>query len=159
MKYSESQALSKIAAYCSKAERAEYDVRKKLDNWELNEDEIQNILDRLKKENFINEERYCRSFIKDKIGFNKWGKIKIIFELRKKRIAETTINTCLDEFENNEFEEPLLRLLETKARSIKANNEYEKQAKLTRFALGRGYSLSEIKKCLKTLNYKDDEYF
>jgi len=159
MKYSESQALPKIAAYCSKAERAEYDVRKKLIDWELNEKETQRIIDRLKKENFLNEERYSRSFIKDKIRFNKWGKIKITFELRKKKITESVINMCFDEFEDDEFEEPLLHLLKTKAKSIKANDEYEKQTKLIRFALGRGYSLSETKKCLKLLNYKDEEYF
>lgn len=158
MKLSEEKALSKIAAYCSKAERSEFDVRRKLTGWQVEDTEINRILGRLKKENFLNEERYCRSFIKDKMRFNKWGRVKITFELKKKHIPESTINSCFEGFGNEEFESPLLNILTTKAKNIKAQNEYEKQAKLIRFALGRGYSLEQIKKCLKKLDYNDEDY-
>lgn len=160
MKYSEAQALPKIAAYCSKAERAEFDVRKKLQGWELESESCERIVARLKKENFLNEERYCRSFIKDKIQFNKWGKVKIVFELKKKRISESTISSCFDEIENSDFEAPLMKILITKAKSVKASNDYEKWTKLVRFGMGRGYSLDQIKKCLsKIVNSDGEDYF
>lgn len=160
MKYSETQALPKIAAYCSKAERAESDVRKKLLGWELDEESRERIIARLKKENFLNEERYCRSFIKDKIQFNKWGKVKIVFELKKKRISGSIINSCFEEIENSDFEAPLMKILINKSKSVKAANDYEKWTKLVRFGMGRGYSLDQIKKCLsKILDTNGEDYF
>jgi len=158
MKMTEPQALSKMAAYCSKAERSAYDVRKKLEKWELEEENIQRIIERLKKENFLNEERFCRSFIKDKIRFNKWGQNKIVFELKKKRVPDSIVRECLSEIETEEFDSPLLKLLTSKAKTIKAENDYEKQMKLIRFALGRGYSLDLIRKNLKKMDMDYEDY-
>lgn len=157
MKYNESQALAKIASYCSQAERAEYDVIKKLQNWELETELIKKIIDRLKNENFLNEERYCRAFIMDKTKFNKWGKLKIYFELKKKRISESSIQQYLTETDPFDFEESLFHILQTKMRTVKAKDDYEKQNKLIRFGLGRGYNLDQIKKCLKKLQINSDE--
>lgn len=160
MKYSETQALPKIAAYCSKAERAESEVCKKLLGWELDKESIERIITRLKKENFLNEERYCRSFIKDKIQFNKWGKVKIVFELKKKRIPESIINSCFEEIESSDFETPLMKILVNKAKSVKASTDYERWTKLVRFGMGRGYSLDQIQKCLsKILDTDGEDYF
>lgn len=161
MKYSESQALAKIAAYCSKAERAESDVRRKLSMWELDAESVEQIIARLKKENYLNEERFCRCFIKDKLLLNKWGKVKIVFELRKKQITEQSISRCFEEFETDDFEELLLSVLKSKLRTVKAKNDYDKKNKLIRFALGRGYSYEQIQRCLpKILNTDcDDEYY
>lgn len=160
-KYSENQALIKMAAYCSKAERAESDITRKLSLWELESEVSDRIINRLKKENYLNEERFCRSFIKDKLLFNKWGKTKIVFELKKKRISEQTISTCFEEFESDDFEESLQKVLSSKARTIKAKDDYDKKNKLIRFALGRGYSYDQIQRCLSKIlkTHTDDEYY
>lgn len=147
----EQQALHKAAAYCSKAERCVYDVRKKLEAWKIDDDGIGKILSRLIQENFLNEERFCQSFVKDKIRFNKWGKTKIRFELKRKLVAEKVIETTLNEYLNEDFEEHLLKILTTKLPTIKANNEYDRKAKLYRFALGRGYSSEQIETCIRKI--------
>lgn len=161
MKYSESKALVKIADYCSKAERAEFDVRRKLSLWELQPDETERIVSRLKKENYLNEARFCRCFIKDKLLFNKWGKVKITYELKKKRISEQTISLCFNEFESDAFEDSLLKVLSTKVKTVKGKDEYDRRNKLIRFALGRGYSYDQIQKCLSKIlkTDADDEYY
>lgn len=161
MKITEDKALYKIAAYCSKAERSEYDVKRKLQNWELEDDSVSRIILRLTKENFLNEDRYCRAYVKDKITFSRWGKAKIVFELKKKYISEAIIQSAFDELENHVFDEPLMKVLSTKIKSIKGKDEYEKQTKLIRFALGRGYTFEQIKRCLSKLTNTDDndEYF
>ncbi len=107
MKLTESQALSKVAAYCSKAERSESDVRKKLDAWELQEEAQKRIIDRLKKEKFLDEKRFARSFIKDKVRFNKWGKAKIVFELKKKNVKQSIIDECVSEIDNSALDDSL----------------------------------------------------
>lgn len=151
MKYTEGQALAKIAAYCSKAERAESDVRRKLTLWELDSDETERIINRLQKENFLNEERFCRCFIKDKLQFNKWGKRKIIFELKKKHIAEQIISNCFMELESEDFEDALLKVLISKEKIVKYKDDFDKKNKLIRFALGRGYSYEQVQRCLSKI--------
>lgn len=164
MKLTEAQALHRVATYCSKAERAESDVRKKLANWELLDEEVSRIVSRLKKENYLNEERFCKSFVRDKMRFNKWGRNKIVFELKKKRVAESIIQSTLSELldeDGNSFELHLMQILETKERSVKAKDIYDKRNKLLRFALGRGFTMEQSLKCVnKLLNTSaDDEYF
>ncbi|HCO67008.1 MAG TPA: RecX family transcriptional regulator [Dysgonomonas sp.] len=158
MKYSKSEALAKLAAYCSQAERSEYDVRRKTEKWELSPSVINNIIDKLKKENFLNEERYCSSFINDKTKFNRWGETKIRFELKKKRISDAVINSCFADFENEQFEIPLYELLSSKVKSVKADSSYERRAKLIRFAMGRGYRYDQINKVLQKMNIDGEEY-
>lgn len=151
MKLSEPQALNKIAAYCSRAERSEFDVRKKLITWELEEEAVKRIMDRLRKERYLDNTRFARSFINDKLKFNKWGKAKIIFELRKRQISESVYTPILEELSGDEFEEQLIHILSVKAKSVKARNEYEKKTKLIRFALGRGFQMDMAIRCVNKL--------
>lgn len=157
MKLTEPQALNKAAAYCSKAERCEFDVRKKLIAWELSEESISRILKRLKDERFLSNERFCRSFINDKVQFNKWGRTKIVYELRKRNIAKTDYLPHLEQLPDDEFEKQLIRILQTKIKSVKAKNDYEKKTKLIRFALGRGFPMDLAIKCVNKLMGGDYE--
>lgn len=162
MKYSESQALAKVAAYCSKAERSEFDVKRKLQTWELENSIIQSIIKRLKQEKFLDEQRFCRAFIKDKLIFNKWGRTKIIYELKKKQVPSNIIDISFSEFDTDQFDEQLTSLLRNKEKSIKAQNAYEKRNKLIRFALGRGFSFEQIQKVLETMlteTNANEDYF
>lgn len=156
---SESIALSKMAAYCSGAERAEYDVRRKLQKLNFDNEAIDRIISRLIEENFLNEERYCKGFINDKIRLNKWGKEKIIYELNKKQVQESVIHNCFSKIDGADFEISLMNLLKVKMKTIKARNEYEKRMKLIRFGLSRGFSADISQKCVsELLNSNDDEY-
>jgi len=159
MKLSEPQALNRIAAYCSTTERCEFDVRKKLLGWELTDEVVRRIIERLKKEKFLDDTRFSRSFINDKLRFNKWGKTKIIFELKKRHIPESVYNPILEELSGDEFEQQLMHILSIKVKSVKAKNDYEKKTKLIRFALGRGFSMDLAIKCVNKLMGGDyDEY-
>lgn len=151
MKLSESQALNRIAVYCSRAERSEFDVRKKLTAWELQQDAVKRIIDRLKKERYLDDVRFARSFINDKLKFNKWGKAKIVFELRKRQIPEAVYIPLFEELSYDEFEEQLIHILSVKIKSVKAKNDYEKKTKLIRFALGRGFSMDSAIRCANKL--------
>ena len=151
MKLSEPIALNRIAAYCSKAERCEWDVRRKLKVWELEDDEVLRIVKRLKDERFLSDERFCRSFINDKMRFNKWGKTKIIFELRKRNISSTIYQAILDDFEDESFDEQLESILKTKLKTVKGKDDYDRRNKLIRFALGRGFSMDAVLKTVSKL--------
>lgn len=150
-KLTEAQALNRIAAYCSRTERSEFDVRKKLAAWELEADIADRIVDRLKKERFLDDARFARSFINDKMKFNKWGRTKISFELRRKNISPAIYEPLLEELSGDEFEEQLLHILSVKVKSVKAKNDYERKTKLIRFALGRGFGMDMAIKCVNKL--------
>ncbi len=159
MKLSEPQALNRIAAYCSRAERCEADVRKKLITYELEDEAIKRIIDRLKKERFVDDARFARSFINDKMRFSKWGKTKIAYELGKKKIPESIYNPLLEELSNDEFEEQLLHILSVKAKTVKAKDDYDKKTKLIRFALSRGFAMDLSIKCVNKLLGGDYEEY
>lgn len=159
MKLSEPQALNRAAAYCSKAERCEFDVRKKLVAWEIVDEGIERIMKRLKDERFLSNERFCRSFINDKVRFNKWGRAKIVFELKKRKISESDYLPFLEELSSDEFEKQLLHILIIKARSIKAKDDYDKKTKLIRFALSRGFSMDLAIKCVNKIMGGDYEEY
>lgn len=151
MKLSPEKALHRVASYCSRAERCEYDVRRKLINWELTSIEQDAIINRLKDEKYIDHHRYCRSFINDKMKYNKWGINKIIFELRRKQISEEYYQPILNNLSKNSFEEQLIHILKVKNKSIKAKDDYDRKNKLIRFALGRGFSMDLSVKCAENL--------
>ncbi len=86
----EPEMLHRAAAYCSAAERCIQDVQKKIDAAGLPPDASERIIARLLKERFIDESRYTRFFVNDKLRFNKWGRVKIGHELYKKNIPSPT---------------------------------------------------------------------
>jgi regulatory protein len=89
--------------------------------------------------------------VKDKFRFNRWGKQKIAYMLRAKKIQEEIINRAFDEIEDDGYSRQLIKLLEDKARSMKAHHAFDKRSKLLHFALGRGFESGEIYKALKEL--------
>lgn len=147
----ESEALGKVAAYCSMAEHCASEVISKLESWNIPAEAIERILERLDKEKYMDEGRYCRCFVNDKLRFNKWGKVKIAQTLYQKQISQEAIRASLDAVDEDEYQRILLELLISKKKSVKAKSDYELNGKLIRFALGRGYGMDVIQRCLKQI--------
>lgn len=139
----EAEALNKAAAYCSAAEHCISEVRGKLRTWGM-EQHADAIVARLTEEKFIDEKRYAHSFVKEKIRYNRWGRVKTAQALRQKEIPSALIREALEAFDEDEYEEILRQLIQSKARTIKACSEYEKNGKLIRFALSRGFEMPLI---------------
>ncbi|MDR3219099.1 MAG: RecX family transcriptional regulator [Dysgonamonadaceae bacterium] len=142
------QALHRMAAYCSRTERCIYDVRRKMDAWEIPEEAQELIILRLKQDKFLDETRYCKAFVNDKSKYNRWGIYKIRFELMKKQIPENLIREALENSNSGENAAQLRLLLEQKRKSVKGKNAFEIRQKLMKFAAGRGFPQDEIEKAL-----------
>ena len=153
-KIDEQQALNKLAAMCSKAEHSTGDMVRKMRLWQLTEDEQQRILKRLTEDKYVDNMRFCRSFVNEKIRFDKWGRRKIEQALYMKGVEKDIYTPILDEIDNEEYALTLRPMIAAKRRSIKAANAYELNAKLIKFALGRGFGMDIIRKCIDC----DDEY-
>ena len=148
---SEPKAYSRMSNICARKECCAFDIETKLQRYHLEPEVIMRIVEKLKNERFIDERRFTKSFIHDKVQFNKWGKVKIVFALRQKKIPQDIVADVLSEFSFEKLNDSLPDLLQAKWRSIKGNTEYEKQTKLIRFALGRGFEMNVILKYMKNL--------
>ena len=148
---SESKALSRMANLCARREYCVFDIETKLQRYNLEKDIIERIVVKLKAEKYIDELRFTRSFIRDKIRFNKWGKTKILYALRQKKVPESIVNEAFLDFTDNDLNDSLQELLQAKWKTIKGNSDYEKQTKLIRFGLSRGFDMGNILQCMKKL--------
>ena len=145
----ETEALSKVAAYCSTAEHCRAEVSEKLQRWGLPYDAIERILERLENEKYIDEERFCRACVNDKYRFAKWGKVKIAQALLLKKISYNVCRSFLNEIDEEEYLSILDSLLLAKRKSVHAGNEFELNGKLMRFALSRGFEMKDISRCIQ----------
>lgn len=155
----EQEAYLQLAAICAQAEHCEQEMRDKMKRWELDETVQNRIIDRLTKERYIDNERYARAFVKDKIRYNKWGRRKVQQALWMKRIDTNLQQQVLDEIDEKEYLDVLRPLLKQKRKSVKAQSDYELNQKLVRFALGRGFTFDIIRQCLdvdEEMDYTDE---
>lgn len=144
----ETEALSRVAAYCSTSEHCRAEIVEKLQRWGMAYDAMDRILDRMEQEKYIDEERFCRAFIHDKYRFAKWGKMKIGQALQLKKISSMTFRPLLNEIDEEEYLSILRDLLVSKRKSVRAENDYELNGKLMRFALSRGFEMKDIRRCI-----------
>lgn len=144
----EQQALTKLTALCSGAEHCSYEMTEKMKRWELDEESQARIMEYLTKEKYVDDSRFCRAFIREKMRFNKWGRRKIELALMQKRIDRSMASEALDEVDDSDYIAILRPMLKQKERSVTANSEYEKNIKLIKFAMSRGFTFNIIKECL-----------
>lgn len=155
----EQEAYLQLAAICAQAEHCEQEMRDKMKRWELDETVQNRVIERLVKERYIDNERYARAFVKDKIRYNKWGRRKVQQGLWMKRIDASIQQQVLDEIDEKEYLDVLRPLLKQKRKSTKASSDYELNQKLVRFALGRGFTFDIIRQCLdvdEEMDYPDE---
>ena len=155
---SESEMLSYLAKYCSQAERCLFDLRRKLQTADLSESAEKRIIDYLLREKFIDEQRFCRSFVHDKFYLNHWGRVKIVYELKLRSIQPDDYCEAIEAIDEDAYLAVLIEILTTKKRSIKGQTPQEAYRKLFQFAASKGFEPPLIAKQLKTIlkNVDDD---
>lgn len=90
-------ALKKILHYCDYQDRCKKEIFTKLDTFELAEDDYDFIVDFLNDEGYMNDERYCRSYVKSKLNLKKWGVNKIKLSLIAKGIDRAIIDAVVSD--------------------------------------------------------------
>ena len=145
------QIISKLTAVCARAEHCKDDMLRRMQRWQVDEATQREVISYLVKEKYIDEERYARFFINDKIKYNRWGRRKVEQALYFKHIPREVYEPLLDDVANEDFEFVLLPLLQNKEKSLKYANDYEKRMKLLRFAMQRGFSYEQADKCINML--------
>ena len=154
----EEEAFLQLAALCANAEHCQYDMLEKMKRWELSDEAQARVMARLIEERYVDDRRYARAFVKDKIRYNKWGRRKVQQGLWMKRIDKEIQDEVLNEIDEKEYLNVLKPLLKQKLKSIKANSDYELNQKLVRFAYGRGFTFDIIRQCLDVSDIDEDEF-
>ena len=135
-------ALKKILHYCDYQDRCKKEIYVKLNSYELAEDDKNFIVEFLQDEGYINDERYCRSYVKSKLNLKKWGVNKIKLSLIAKGVDRDIIDAVVSEIDQDSYREELIKLLENK--KINESDPYKRKAKLIRYAVSKGYSINDV---------------
>lgn len=138
------KAYAQAAARCSVRECCRADWRQKWKHAGLSDGDIEKVLIRLENEGFIDENRYARAFVHDKLNYDHWGRVKIFTSLLFKGLSHSDISEALDIVDEEAYVEILQTVLATKERTLKGVEGYEKKQKLARFAVGRGFEASLV---------------
>ena len=144
----EQGAYLQLAQLCARSEHCQHDMLEKMRRWDMSEDAQARVMQRLVSERYVDDERYARAFVHDKIRYNKWGQRKVEQALWQKRIDDDIRQQVLSEVDDEEYLSVLRPLLKQKRRSTKADSDYELNQKLMRFALSRGFTYDIIRQCL-----------
>lgn len=145
------QAYSKMAQLCSRSEQCSADIRRKIIAFELVSDVVDEIIEKLKEEKFISDERYVKAYISDKFKFNKWGKVKLRHNLRMKGLPEEIILDELDKIDTEKYKTVLIKTMKDKAKSVKKKNKFEKMGQVIRFAQTRGFEPEMIHRYINSV--------
>ena len=113
-KLTREQALQRSKIFCGYQERCYHETKQKLVSFGLARNEVEQILSELIEENYLNEERYAAAYARGKFRIKNWGRIKIRYELRQKRVSDYCIKKAMNEIDEAEYQKTLDRLYTAK---------------------------------------------
>jgi len=148
----EEQALARLTALCASAEHCTGEMIDKMTKWEIPEEAQARIMEHLVSNKYVDDERYCRAFVHDKMEYNHWGRRKIEQALYVKHVDKAIQTKVLDEIPDSDFIDILRPLLDQKRRQTRADNDYEMNIKLMCFAASRGFTIDQIRQCIEEVD-------
>ncbi|MBO5808128.1 MAG: regulatory protein RecX [Bacteroidales bacterium] len=144
------KVLDKMRNLCSRREYCRSEIMKKaLDALDGDRSKAEHVVDVLTEEKYIDELRYASAFARDKASLSGWGEVKIRYMLSSKRIPKDVIDMAVKEIDGAKAEARLLKLMESKFRTLK--DDPQCRIKMIRFGLGRGYGYEEVADVLDSL--------
>ena len=138
--WSTPELQSKAEFYCAHAEHCIADVKEKMRQWNATSEQIEQVLLRLLDGGFIDEQRYCKAFVHDKLLYQSWGRVKIRAALLAKHIPDEIIDKGLADIDEIDYTNILKKVIQKK----KGTPE-----QVIRYCLQRGFTYSEIQSACK----------
>jgi len=138
----------KLEYYCVYQDRCHQEVENKIQEYQLIPEAREKILLHLIQENFLNEERFSKSFARGKFRIKKYGKQRIVKELKYRGISAYNIKTALKEIDDDEYVITANLLIEKKKDSLNESNVIIKRKKITDYMLRKGYEFNLIQEII-----------
>jgi len=149
--YSLSEATKKLESYCAYQDRCHKEVEIKLREIGMIPEAIGQITTHLIQENYLNEERFSKSFARGKFRIKKWGRNRIVNELKQRQITKYNITIALKEIKQEEYIETLDALAKKRLSQIRETNTQKRKKKLADYLLYRGWESYLVYEKLKEL--------
>ena len=143
--------IKKLEHYCAYQDRCHEEVIQKLRSMKMDSDEIDAIIVHLIASNFLNESRFACSFARGKHRIKHWGKIRIVNELKFRKISQYNINLALKEITTEEYEATFHNLAEQNWESIRELNPLKKRKKFCDYVLRKGFESNLVYEKVKEL--------
>ncbi len=137
--YTVDEAQKKLENYCAYQERCHKDVRIKLKGMRMIPEAIDQIMVHLIQQNYLNEERFAKSFVRGKFRIKKWGKNRLVRELKFREISKYSVDRALKEIELGEYYETLDQLIQKRIAQVKEKHPYKRKKKVADYLLYRGW--------------------
>ncbi|MDQ0782876.1 regulatory protein [Chryseobacterium sp. W4I1] len=134
----------KLVNYCVYQDRCHAEVEQKMREFLLIDEAKDEIILYLLKENYLNEERFTRSYIRGKFYIKHWGRNKIKMHLKQKQISEKLINKCFDEIDEDDYNKMIRKIFESYYSKQKGLQEYQKKTKTIKYLMSRGFEYEKI---------------
>ena len=134
------QAFARLSAACARTEHSSGEMLQRMRRWQMDEEDSRQVLDALVEARFVDDARFARTYVDDKVRFNKWGPKKIEQGLLQKGVDRAVAREAVAAVGDDTFEQILAPLIQAKARTIKARSPYEHRYKLMAYAIGRGFT-------------------
>ncbi len=137
--YTLQEATRKLEYYCAYQDRCHKEVKKKLKDMRMIPQSIDHIINHLIQEDYLNEERFAKSFARGKFNIKNWGRVRISNELKQRDISPYLIKTALKEINDTQYLTKLTALAKKKADQLNESNKNLKKKKLANYLLYRGW--------------------
>lgn len=137
--------------------RTSKEIKDYLNKKNFNTKLIDEVLDRLNKEGYLNEEKYIDAFVNDKVNLTNWGPYKIKKSLLDLELDETLINNKLNTINENVWNDKITKIINKKLNSLKNKSNYMVKNKLKIDLYNLGYDNNLIEENLNNLNLNNNE--
>lgn len=131
--------FNKLCHYCAYQERCHEEVRTKILSYKVYGNELEEIMDKLIEEDFLNEERFAIAYAGGKYRIKKWGRGKILNELKKRKISNYCIQKAMQQIDAEGYENTLNKLMLASIKRYQTKNIFETKSKVARYLISRGY--------------------
>jgi regulatory protein len=146
------QALAKAESFCVYQERSQKEVRYKLVEWGMRGDELEEIITELILSNFLNEERFAKTYASGKFNIKHWGRVKIKQGLKLKGVPDKILQKAIYSLDDDDYLQTIEKLAVKKAGSLNENDPFKRKNKLMSYLQAKGFETDLILLVLKASN-------
>lgn len=150
--HTKEEALQKLRHYCGYQERSHSEVQQKLWDLGVRRTDHDEIITSLIEDDYLNEERFAQLFAGGKFRMNDWGRKKIYYALKEKKVSEYNIKKAMKEIDEEAYQKTLNNLAEKKYASLKGEQHLVRKKKTIDFLIQKGYELELITKVVNKLS-------
>ncbi len=154
--YTLEEAKRSMEHFCVYQDRCHQETEKKLREMRMIPQACELILLHLMEHDFLNEERFARSFARGKFRIKQWGQRRIVNELKQRDISAYNIKAGLSEISPDEYETVFQEVSRKRYESVNESNVFKKRKKVADFLLRKGFESNKVYEVLRDLEKENN---